>query len=76
MASVKNKKSEKFNLNEQVAFILGTYEGGTLEQNLPLAKYIVSHVKRHLTKRSLDGRKRGAKSKSLNGKGGSKAARQ
>jgi hypothetical protein len=30
----------------------------------------------HLTKRALDGRKRGAKSKSLNGKGGSKAARQ
>lgn len=28
------------------------------------------------TKRALDGRKRGAKSKSLNGKGGSKAARQ
>ena len=29
-----------------------------------------------LTKRALDGRKRGVKSKSLNGKGGSKAARQ
>lgn len=28
------------------------------------------------TKRALDGRKRGAKSKSLNGKAGSKAARQ
>lgn len=31
---------------------------------------------RRRTPRALDGRKRGAKSKSLNGKGGSKAARQ
>ena len=31
---------------------------------------------RRPTPRALDGRKRGAKSKSMNGKGGSKAARQ
>jgi hypothetical protein len=51
---MKNKKSKKQSLVRQVAFILGTYEGGTVEKNLPLAKYIVAHVKRHLTKRAPD----------------------
>jgi len=43
------------------------------------ARKLIEIVRKHdarLTKRALDGRKRGAKSKSLNGKGGSKAARQ
>ncbi len=51
---MQKKKSKKQSLVRQVAFILGTYEGGTVEQNLPLAKYIVAHVKRHLTKRPPD----------------------
>jgi len=56
---MQKKKSKKQSLVRQVAFILGTYEGGTVEQNLPLAKYIVAHVKRHLTKRQPDGLQHG-----------------
>ena len=28
----------------RVAFIIGTYKGGTVEQNLPVAQYIVDYV--------------------------------
>ena len=41
-----------------------------------LHKLGIAVKKTRPTKRALNGRKRGAKSKSLNGKGGSKAARQ
>jgi len=39
-------------------------------------KHVIRKWNSRPTKHALDGRKRGAKSKSLNGKGGSKAARQ